>query len=151
MVTYRMSRRLAAMLQKAARNLILTSAAVVVRNQKVLDQMSAAVAERIYQGEMKMSQAVQHMGHLLTTHNSLIASQNTKVGGGCCGIDQAKFLSDEGSESSTLAEKERMEKSWHGGVIKKSKCKNCTGHTNVGVENWCEPCIKDPKNNKKAA
>lgn len=150
--SYLMTRKLAIVLQKAARNLILTSAAVVTHNKKVLKQMSAEVAARIYQGEIAVSRAgsLQHMAHLLTAHNNLIASQNVKVGGGCCGTIKTEFLNDGITESETSLSISSLE-SWHGGSVKDGTCVNCKRETEVGVKNWCKPCIEKPIGSRKAA
>ncbi len=161
-ITYHMTRQLAAVLQNAERNLILTAAAVVAGNEKVLAQMSPAVAERIYRGEMAL-RAAYHVGTEVqainstgnNNLNSLIASQNVKVGGGCLGDIQADFISSDGKDKkvdefgNTLPTSADL--SWHGGKIKMGNCVNCKKVTKVGVKNWCQQCISGHCGSKKAA
>lgn len=49
-------------------------------------------------------------------------------------------LSD--SPQSAFGGLDREKLSWHGGKIKKGKCVSCKKETKVGVENWCQKCIK---------
>lgn len=162
-VAYRMSRELAKVVQKAAGNLILTSAAVVVGNQKVLDQMSPTVARRIYESEVAITAAYAmgiHMGNVASTNNSLIAGLNIEVGGGCCPIIKTNFRGGIENSIGSLLQIDQPEKaaaekikelSWHGGVIKEGECTNCKEHTKVGKEDWCRPCLTAPQSRKKAA
>lgn len=97
---YTMSRKLAAILEKAKQNLLWTRAAVVTGNEKVLEQLSEETATGLYRDEMFIQAAADNGGYaeilaLEAETDRTIAKHNVKVGGGCAGDSETDFNSDD--------------------------------------------------------
>lgn len=94
---YIMTRELAAILQNAERNIVLTATAVVAGNASVLKQITPEVAKAIYRNEIAIQNAHRagfEISAFAGDNGRLIASQNVKVGGGCSGSNVANFKAD---------------------------------------------------------
>lgn len=60
-----------------------------------------------------------------------------------CGGSMGESSRDDYENAGYLSSKKSKEElSWHGGKVKQGKCVNCKDETEVGVENWCEGCIR---------
>jgi hypothetical protein len=93
---YRMSRELAAILEGAKQNLLWTRAGVVAGNEKVLKQMGANTAKKLYRDEMFIQVASENQSYgkvlaLEAQTDRTIATHNFVVGGGCSGESKGKF------------------------------------------------------------
>jgi hypothetical protein len=95
--SYRMTRRLAARVERAKQNLLWTSAAVVTGNESVKKQMSKETVQKIYDNEMIIQQLEfngynpQEIARIAAQNNQLIAQQNVSVGSGCVGVNEGEF------------------------------------------------------------
>ncbi|OGL30417.1 hypothetical protein A3F37_00895 [Candidatus Saccharibacteria bacterium RIFCSPHIGHO2_12_FULL_41_12] len=157
-VGYLMTRELAEIVQKAEENLILTTTAVMVKNEKVIAQIEPEVVKIIRARETAVQQAQMANAQIhfyeINQHNinRTIASQKVRVGGGCNGENNAFGNSTQGetevemswgvslNSSSTRGRRDRR------GLLK-FKCQN--GHPNTRdygelIEN-CTTCGKRVK------
>lgn len=142
---YVMTRELAAVLQNAERNLVLTAAAVVAGNETVLKQMTPEVAKVIYQNEMAIQAAHRagfEIAELAGNNGRLIASQNVKVGAGCSGSNVANFKQDGDPLGYGDNDQNHEKQEWYGKHKKKGTCVNCKEDGEVGEKSWCRSCIK---------
>lgn len=92
---YMMTRELAEIIQKAEENLVLTTAAVMVKNEKITSQIEPEVVEIIRANEVVVQQAQMANSQIYFLEmnqfnmNRTIARQKVKVGGGCSGENNA--------------------------------------------------------------
>ncbi len=82
---YIMTRELAALVEKAKRNIIATKAGIVTDNVKVIDQVDTQTVQRIKQAAHEDVNSVMTSMSNLNEIDRSIASQDVKVGGGCAG------------------------------------------------------------------
>ncbi|MEK7594285.1 MAG: hypothetical protein AAB436_01440 [Patescibacteria group bacterium] len=112
---YKMSRQLAAIIEKAKQNMLWVRAGVITGNEKVLEQLDEATADKIYETEMSTQEIYQEHGNTEQMHiqnaqmDRQIANQNVDVGGGCPGESKANFKSDilEGTNLELTSSKEK--------------------------------------------
>jgi hypothetical protein len=147
---YRMTRELAALIEKAKQNLLWSRAAVIVGNEKVLEQLDTKTAERIYRDEMFIQIAAdqgryEDVRHLEALTNLDIAKANIGVGGGCAGDNEGDFNDDDSdpwrndsdrSDNSPFAESKV-------GKIGKGKCvvENCPTRPKSVLVGGCGVCL----------
>jgi len=139
---FRMSRRLAARLERAKQNLLWTAAAVVAGNEAVLDQLDTESAQAIYRRELLIQHMVgagasmEDIMAIEAKNNKSIAAQNVTVGGGCPGENSGGFR-----ESASSKKGKGKEHKWetHKGVCRTKECPNHTKIVEVGP---CEICIE---------
>lgn len=145
---YKMSRRLAVILEKAKQNTLWGGAASTVANPHVTSQMKPEVVATIQQNEALIQLARQNgMDYyfLEAENNRLIASQNIKVGGGCPGeskdifgrndLDPSNSLVNDLAKDNRQNEKENWK--WKQGIC---RVKSCGKKTEVGPCDVCRSC-----------
>lgn len=105
---YRMSRELAAVVERAKQRTFFVKASVITGNKRIIDQLDSDVAAKIYRAEILAQTAYasgyrQEIYALETQQDFLITGQKLKgVGGGCAGEDSTDYADDKplGSDSS---------------------------------------------------
>lgn len=165
-----MSPALAAKLEKARRNTLWTTAAVVTGNEKVLEQLDTVTIGEIRWNEQMIQNYMdagrfQEVAELQATMNRLIAVHNVEVGGGCAGRNVGGFGRYAGSKADdplgSLAEldfdpfrdnkddagSEEGESSeskgpwlWSSGVCRIEVCPTRPATTKVGPCDVCRHC-----------
>ncbi|MCA9332261.1 hypothetical protein KDA00_00105 [Candidatus Saccharibacteria bacterium] len=142
---YRMSRELAAVLERAKQNTLWSGAASVVDNPSVVNQMDLQVVSKIQQNEALIQIARQNgMDYhtLEAENNRLIARQNITVGGGCSGNSQDIFGKKSPLDSNITLQTEDNENSSESWKWKQGVCriKSCGKKTEVGPCSVCRNC-----------
>jgi hypothetical protein len=93
----RMTRSLAAKLEISRQNTLWVSAGVITNNERILAQLSPAVAQAIYVNEMFLQTMMadgassQDIRHVESQNSKVIAGQNVTAGGGCPGSGKGLF------------------------------------------------------------
>ena len=145
---FEMSRKLAAIVEKAQQKTLLVKAGVVSGNQRIIEQMDAATVQRIYRAEIT-TQVAYASGYrheiiaLEAEQNRDIHNQNLKnVGGGCAGeIDSEDGGNDDYSPSHSLKTKSDEEKKI--GKKKWGRCvvDVCPNHSRQVEVGGCGVCL----------
>ncbi|HEX8182866.1 MAG TPA: hypothetical protein VF575_04680 [Candidatus Saccharimonadales bacterium] len=149
-----MTERLAAMLEKAKRHLLMSEAAVVTSNQSVLDQVDEATAQQL----QVQIDTLYHMqsnnmdAQLIASHQAQImrslARQNFKISGGCAGGTQGNFRQEQGTNGlanefegldSNTTDGEASSWTWKKGVCRVESCPS-PRPTEVGPCSVCRNC-----------
>lgn len=144
---YVMTEKLAAVLEKARRNLLISRAALAVGNEAVIGQTDARTARRLRAAighiDALRSQGVseriiaQQQADLMR----LMARQNFKPGGGCAGTAEGSFKDGAGQSGESRADENGETGSW---TWKQGVCrvKNCPSPqpTEVGPCSVCRNC-----------
>lgn len=144
---YRMTRELAACLEKAQQNVLNGEAAIATGNDKVLEQMS-------YRDRRRIQERMDFIGILQASGASMqqidlqraelrrdIARQNIAVGGGCPGKNADNFGGDDSDPRIGAAETSADQKDWKwkSGVCKVKSCPS-PKPTEVGPCSVCRSC-----------
>jgi len=154
---YIMTEQLAALLEKAKRNLLASQTALAVGNEKVLAQTDAATAKKL-QNEIGRIEAMELRGvhpeqiaFARAQFMRLVARQNFRVGGGCAGTTNGSFNgkrggsgnSGSGSGEAGLDDDDQEESAdswtWKKGVCRVEKCPS-PQPTEVGPCSVCRNC-----------
>lgn len=144
---YRMSRRLAACLEKAKQNVLNGEAAIATGNDEVLEQLNPTARQHI-QERIKFIDTLQSSGvderEIALQRAQLareIADQNIAVGGGCPGKNSNNFGSESsdplGGADGTNAERSSWK--WTTGICKVRSCPS-PKPTEVGPCSVCRTC-----------
>ncbi len=147
---YKMTRRLAVIVEQAKQKMFLVKASVVTGNRRITDQMEDGVAEQIYLDEMAVQAAYaggrpEGVLHLEAQQDRRIAGQNlTGVGGGCVGDNDKKFGSVpqiDSINSSIVESLSALEKKV--GKISRARCKveTCPTRPNEVKVGGCGVCL----------
>jgi hypothetical protein len=157
-----MSRPLAARLQQAKQNLLLVPAAVVVQNERVLEQIDPHIASQIQMEEMRIQQMI-HDGRSMEevavaerAMNQMVAKENVKVGAGCAGDNFGNFRQEkkkkqpgQEDDKTQSAEEKKAEEAnnkakwkWSRGLCLIGNCPTRPGKTMVGPCSVCWKCQK---------
>lgn len=147
---YAMTRRLAAVLERAKRNLLAGIAAIQTGNDKVLNQMDGATARKLREQAdfidilRTNNTPPQEIAEMYANLNRSVARQNLKTGGGCMGESNADFGNSKISPDGSLsAEEGKGEESkvwtWKKGVCRVTNCPS-PKPTEVGPCSVCRGC-----------
>ncbi len=145
----KMTRQLAVVLENAKRNMLWVPAAVITNNPDVLSQLDLGASDRIHSNEMLLQMAWQNGNQtvfLEAQNNKLVAGENVRVGGGCAGVNDSNFGSEQDRNNSTdernnfsNAENKSNWK-WKKGVCQVRSCFTRPGETEVGPCSVCRNC-----------
>lgn len=146
---YTMTRQLASLLERAERHLLAAMAAIATSNEQVINQIGAQAAEAIRQREIAISEmhaagvSPEAVRSYMTDAYRQVASQNIRIGGGCAGIAESTFHSDDGSSDpdGAAADTDENKSSWKWSVGT-CRVKNCPSPspTEVGPCSVCRRC-----------
>ncbi|HZL08083.1 MAG TPA: hypothetical protein VFC50_02725 [Candidatus Dormibacteraeota bacterium] len=148
---YKMTRKLAVIVEQAKQKMLLVKASVVTGNKRIIDQMDNGVAEQVYRDEMAVQSAYgsgspEVVLHLEAQQDRRIAGQNIRgVGGGCAGDNDTKFNSDgiqiNAIGSSIVESLSDLEK--RVGKISRARCKveTCPTRPNEVKVGGCGVCL----------
>lgn len=144
-----MTKQLAAVLERAKRNILGSIAALATNNEKVLTQVDAVTAQSLqdnirFLAIMQANGAQAHeLAALQAQLERRVAAQNFRVGGGCMGENQADFQRPDGGLGDRLegqsAESDKKDWKWKLG---KCQVKSCPSPkpTEVGPCSVCRRC-----------
>jgi hypothetical protein len=139
-----MTRELAVELEKAKRNTLWVSAAVSAGNQEIINKVGYETASRIYENEAKISNLLgsdnltgDQINIISNLNNSLIASHNVNIGGGCAGSTNGSFSVVEMME---LFKNRRENWKWTKGVCIMGNCSYRGEVVLVGPCSICKSC-----------
>ena len=148
---YKMSNKLAAILERAKQNIINSNAALATNNKQVLVQIKPEVAKEI-QNQIKQIDTLRHNNasdqQIMVLQAQLdrnIAGQNLRAGGGCAGINRDSFSKKtetvdgrlDTSDNDTVDDKENWK--WKIGNCRIKVCIS-PKPTKVGPCQICERC-----------
>ncbi|HVU60009.1 MAG TPA: hypothetical protein VHC98_04190 [Candidatus Saccharimonadales bacterium] len=145
---YHMTRRLAAVLERAKRNLLAVRAAVVTGNEHVIGQLGVATAQAIFDSEKELQirrangAPVEDIMRRQAVLDRQVARQNVSVGGGCMGEQSNTFRSDQhgATGGTTSAESDSpADWKWQRGHCRNPQCRS-PQPTEVGPCHICRNC-----------
>lgn len=152
---YRMSRRLALLLEKAKQNFMWVRAGAAVGNESVTKQLGKNLSRQIRDDELRIRNNFGNV-YPIAPNSALeavldrrIAERNIDVGGGCAGVSRTNFNSTGNVLENNLAagtiqeetgEARKENWAWKKGVCVVKSCRTRPGKTEVGPCNVCRSC-----------